>query len=275
MEGLSNKKEVSVKTPFGAPSDAIHSGTMNDVKLLFLPRHGKAHRHGPSEVNYRANIYALKKLGAEKVISLSAVGSLKKEIKPGDIVLVDQFIDRTKGIRPSTFFEDGIVAHVGLGDPTCDELRGVLRDGANAAGATLHVGGIYVCIEGPQFSTRAESNLYRSWNADVIGMTNIPESKLAREAELCYATVALATDYDSWHEEEEAVSALKVLEVIAKNVSVAKKIIKETSSRISKTKKCTCGASLQHAFVTRAENIPKETYKRLELIIGKYIKKNR
>lgn len=273
MEGLSNKKELSVETPFGAPSDAIHRGTINDVTLLFLPRHGKGHRHGPSEVNYRANIYALKKLGATRVISVSAVGSLRKDIKPGDIVIVDQFIDRTKGIRSSSFFEGGIVAHVGGGEPTCVELMDALRDGANAAGATFHVGGTYICIEGPQFSTRAESELYRLWSADVIGMTNVPEFKLAREAELCYSTVALATDYDSWHEEEEDVSASKVLEVITQNVSMAKKIIMETVSRIPKTRKCVCGESLQHAFVTSAENIPKETYSRLELIIGKYIKR--
>lgn len=273
MSGLSDKKDFTVETPFGSPSDVIHQGKLNNVTFLFLPRHGKAHRNSPSDVNYRANIYALKKLGAERVISVSAVGSLKKEIKPGDIVLVDQFIDRTKGIRSSTFFEKGIVAHVGFGDPTCDELRGILRDAAQSAGATLHVGGSYVCIEGPQFSTRAESNIYRSWNASVIGMTNIPEAKLAREAELCYATIALATDYDSWHEEEDAVNALKVLEIMSKNVEMARKIIKESTTKISSKRSCNCGNTLQHAIVTRAEFIPTEIYNRLELLIGKYIKR--
>lgn len=273
MEGLSDKKDFTVETPFGSPSDVIHRGKLNNVTLLFLPRHGKAHRKSPSDVNYRANIYALKKLGAERIISISAVGSLKKEIKPGDIVLVDQFIDRTKGIRASTFFEDGIVVHVGFGNPTCDELRGLLRDGAQKAGASLHVGGSYVCIEGPQFSTRAESNIYRSWGASVIGMTNIPEAKLAREAELCYSTIALATDYDSWHEEEEEVNALKVLETIAKNIEMARKIIRESTLKISVDRRCNCGTTLQSSIVTRPDNISEETYNRLELLIGKYIKR--
>lgn len=274
MEGLSDKKEISIETPFGSPSDVILQGRIGDITLLFLPRHGKAHRRSPSEVNYRANIYALKKLGAERVISVSAVGSLKEEIKPGDIVLVDQFIDRTKGIRPSTFFENGIVAHVGFGDPTCEELRNVLKDSAESVGASLHVGGTYVCMEGPMFSTRAESNLYRSWNASVIGMTNLPEAKLAREAELCYSTIALATDYDSWHEVEEDVNADKVLEIMAKNVVMARKIIVEAVSRIPLYRNCPCCESLKHSIVTRPEFISTETYNRLEIFIGKYIKRN-
>src|SRR3990172_7084044 len=220
MEGLKDVASVRVTTPFGDPSDEFVTGMLGDVKMIFLPRHGRGHRFLPSEVNYRANIYGMKKLGAEWVISVSAVGSMKEKIKPGHIVIVDQFFDRTKS-RPSSFYGNGIVGHVEFADPVCAGLSSVLHGAARAAGATVHMGGTYVCIEGPQFSTRAESNIYRSLGVDVIGMTNIPEAKLAREAELCYATVALSTDYDCWHAAEEAVTVEAIIATLRANAAMA------------------------------------------------------
>ncbi len=269
MEGLTSVKAVRVKTPFGDPSDEYMTGMLGDVRLVFLPRHGRGHRKLPSEVNYRANIYGMKKLGVEWLISVSAVGSMKEEIKPGHMVIVDQFFDRTKG-RASTFFGDGIVGHVEFADPVCSELGAVLYDAAKAAGAVVHRGGTYLCIEGPQFSTRAESNIYRKWGVDVIGMTNIPEAKLAREAEICYATIALSTDYDCWHVSEESVTIEMILDTIKKNVSTAKEIIRRAAPAISPARGCRCPSALSNAVITDKKAIPSKTFKRLELLLGKY-----
>ncbi|MBF8251331.1 MAG: S-methyl-5'-thioadenosine phosphorylase, partial [Deltaproteobacteria bacterium] len=235
------------------------------------PRHGRGHRFLPTEVNYRANIYGMKKLGVDKIISVSAVGSMREEIEPGHIVIPDQFYDLTKH-RKSTFFGEGVVAHVGFADPVCHDLFGVLADAGGKSGATVHKGGTYICMEGPQFSTRAESRIYRKWGVDVIGMTNATEAKLAREAEICYATLALSTDYDCWHETEEDVTVEAVIAVLMKNVETAKKIIKEAVTMMPAKKGCRCSEALKNAIMTRAELIPEKTKKDLDLIIGKYIK---
>ncbi|NTU60589.1 MAG: S-methyl-5'-thioadenosine phosphorylase, partial [Deltaproteobacteria bacterium] len=237
MEGLEDVREVEVSTPFGAPSDALVTGRYHGRRLVFLPRHGRGHRFLPSEVPYRANLYALKSLGVERVISISAVGSLEEDLHPGDICLPDQFIDRTWG-RPSTFFGNGVVGHVAMADPICGALQEAVWATRDAVDARFHRGGTYLCIQGPQFSTRAESFLYRSWGARVIGMTNATEARLAREAELCYATVALVTDYDCWHETEEEVSIEAVLEVLHRNVGTAKKIIQEAVARLPAERAC-------------------------------------
>ncbi|MDX2480026.1 MAG: S-methyl-5'-thioadenosine phosphorylase, partial [Desulfuromusa sp.] len=221
MEGLTDVREVTLETPFGAPSDAYMTGVLDDAQMVFLPRHGRGHRLLPSEVNYRANIYGMKTLGVEHIISVSAVGSMKEEIIPGHIVVPDQFFDRTQGIRASTFFGNGVVGHVQFADPVCADLSAILVESARKVGATVHQGGTYVCIEGPNFSTRAESKIYRSWGVDIIGMTNLPESRLAREAEICYGTVALATDYDCWHEGHDDVSVEAVIAIIQQNVMTA------------------------------------------------------
>src|SRR5512134_1211578 len=218
IEGLRNVKQVSLRTPFGQPSDTVVLGELDGIRVAFLSRHGRGHRFNPSEINYRANIYALKSIGVRRVISVSAVGSMKESMKPGDVVLPDQFIDLTKR-RTSTFFEGGAVAHVAFGEPVCASLGSSLLAAAQSVGATVHQGGIYVCIEGPQFSTKAESRLYRQWGVSVIGMTNLPEAKLAREAELCYATVALVTDYDCWHQTEEPVTVEAIIKVLLDNAS--------------------------------------------------------
>lgn len=270
MEGLTDVQSVKVDTPFGAPSDEYITGMLGDVKMVFLPRHGRGHRLTPSEVNYRANIYGMKKLGAEWVISVSAVGSMKKEIHPGHIVIVDQFFDRTKG-RQSSFYCNGVVGHVEFADPVCPDLSNVLHGAAKAAGATVHKGGTYICIEGPQFSTRAESNIYRSWGVDVIGMTNIPEAKLAREAEICYATVALSTDYDCWHETEESVTLDAIMSIIKANVAMAKDIIRKAVPVITGTRACKCATALKYATVTDPRTIPARTREDLDLLIGKYL----
>ena len=270
MEGLTDVKSVKVDTPFGAPSDEYITGMLGDVKMVFLPRHGRGHRLTPSEVNYRANIYGMKKLGAEWVISVSAVGSMKEEIKPGHIVIVDQFFDRTKG-RPSSFYGNGVVGHVEFADPVCPDLSGVLFGAAEAAGATVHKGGTYICIEGPQFSTRAESKIYRSWGVDVIGMTNIPEAKLAREAEICYATVALSTDYDCWHETEESVTLEAIMSIIKANVAMAKDIIRKAVPAITAARACTCATALKYATVTDPKVIPAKTREDLDIFLGKYL----
>ncbi len=270
MEGLSSIKEVSVETPFGDPSDKFITGVLDGVDMVFLPRHGRGHRVLPSEINYRANIYGMKKLGVDHIISVSAVGSMKEEIEPGHIVVVDQFFDRTKA-RASTFFGDGIVGHVEFGDPVCGALSSALYDAGLSAGATMHKGGTYVCIEGPQFSTRAESLVYRSWGVSVIGMTNIPEAKLAREAEICYGVLALSTDYDCWHEEEESVTVEMILETISKNVSTSKAIIKEAVGRISSPRGCGCVNAMQYAVVTDKSTIPRKTRDAVDLLLGKYL----
>lgn len=272
IEGLTDVKEKMIETPFGSPSDAYITGTLEGVKMVFLPRHGRGHRLLPSEVNYRANIYGMKSLGVDRIISVSAVGSMKEEIVPGHIVIPDQFFDRTQGKRASTFFGNGVVGHVQFADPICPGMAQRVHEAAQIVGATVHKGGTYVCIEGPNFSTRAESNIYRSWGVDIIGMTNIPEARLAREAEICYTTVALATDYDCWHDGHDDVSVEAVIAVIQQNVAKAREIIKETVKGISaghKTAGCSCGEALKYAVMTDPTLIPEETRNALELLIGK------
>ncbi len=271
MEGLTEVERVRVDTPFGVPSDDYVVGRLGDAKLIFLPRHGRGHRFLPSEINFRANLHGLKQLGAQWVLSVSAVGSLRAEIAPGHIVLPDQFIDRTKA-RESSFFGDGVVAHVAFGDPVCGALLAHIANGAKAAvdelGTELHVGGTHVVMEGPAFSTRAESNLYRSWGAHIIGMTNLPEAKLAREAELCYAVIALATDYDCWHESEADVTVETVVATLRRNVELAKRIIVNCAALIPAERSCACGHALDHAVMTAPEAIPPSTRNRLALLLG-------
>jgi 5'-methylthioadenosine phosphorylase len=271
MEGLTDVKEVKIKTPFGDPSDKFILGTLSGRKLAFLPRHGKGHRILPTEINFRANIYAMKKLGIERIVSVSAVGSMREEIEPGHIVIPSQFYDHTKR-RISTFFGDGIVAHVGMADPVCDGLAEQLYRSSISVGAKTHNGGIYLCMEGPQFSTRGESIIYRKWGVDVIGMTNVTEAKLAREAEVCYATIALSTDYDCWHVSEEDVTVEAVIQIIKQNVDTAKRIIRDAILNIPKERDCHCKDALANTIMTDPKLIPPKTKKRLELIIGKYIK---
>lgn len=268
MKDLKVVDTVSVDTPFGDPSDLIVLGDLEGTRMAFLPRHGVGHRITPSEINYRANIFAMKKLGVERIISVSAVGSMKEEIVPGHIVIPDQFIDRTFR-RKTTFFEGGIAGHVSLADPICDELHEVVVESSQQAGATVHSGGTYICIEGPQFSTRAESFLYRSWGVDVIGMTNVTEAKLAREAGLCYATIALATDYDCWHQEEEAVTLAAVLEIMHNNVELAQAILKEIVKKPVLKRSCSCGEAATNAIVTDRTLIPDALKKDLEILFGK------
>lgn len=269
MEGLSGVREVRVRTPFGEPSDALIVGMLDGVRVAFLSRHGRGHRIAPTDINYRANIYALKTLGVARVISVSAVGSMKETLKPGHVVLPDQFIDHTKR-RASTFFEKGIVAHVAFADPICGALSQALRKAANGAGATVHHGGTYLCIEGPQFSSRGESLLYRQWGVDVIGMTNMPEAKLAREAELCYATMALVTDYDCWHASEESVTVEMILATLHNNVAQARRVLRAAVPAIAELRTCPCGSALQYAIVTAPERISVAMRKRLQPLIGKY-----
>lgn len=271
IEGLADIEEVSLDTPFGAPSDVFMTGVLGDVKMVFLPRHGRGHRYLPSEVPYRANIFGMKKLGVQRIISVSAVGSMKEEIAPGDIVIPDQFFDRTQGKRPATFFGQGVTGHVQFADPVCQELAKVLYAAGQNAGARVHQGGTYICIEGPNFSTRAESTIYRSWGVDVIGMTNIPEARLAREAEICYGTVALATDYDCWHDSHDDVTVEAVLEIIHQNVSMARNIIKHAAEVLSAAPRCGCGEALEYAIMTDRALIPEQVRKDLEPILGKYL----
>jgi len=270
MAGLEGVRRVEIKTPFGNPSDKLVRGRIGAVELVFLPRHGIGHRWLPTEVNFRANIFAMKKLGVERIISVSAVGSLSAEIAPGHLVVPDQFIDRTSQ-RPSTFFGRGIVAHVSLANPFCPELSRVLSDAASAAGATVHDGGTYVCIEGPQFSTRAESHLYRSWGAHVIGMTNLQEAKLAREAEICFGTLALATDYDCWNEHAGAVEIEQVLAVLRQNVELAQKTIRRAIASLGPSRACHCASALKDAIITEKSRIPRKVRADLRPIIGKYL----
>ena len=270
IEGLEDVRAVRVDTPFGDPSGEYMTGRLGETRMVFLPRHGRGHTLLPSEVNYRANVFGMKKLGVEWIISVSAVGSMKEEIKPGHIVVVDQFFDRTKG-RESTFFGSGIVGHIEFADPVCASLSDVLYGAAKEAGASVKKGGTYVCIEGPQFSTRAESMIYRSWGVDVIGMTNIPEAKLAREAEICYATIALSTDYDCWHAEEESVTVEMILETLKKNVATAKEIIRRAVSGIKHPRQCKCPGALKYAVITDSKAIPEGAKKDLSLLLGKYL----
>jgi 5'-methylthioadenosine phosphorylase len=270
MAGLDRVREVSVATPFGKPSDKLIRGKLGETELIFLPRHGKGHRWLPTEVNFRANIFALKKLGVERVISVSAVGSLREEIAPGHVVVPDQFIDRTTQ-RPSTFFGKGIVAHVSLAEPFCRHLSGVLVEAARSEKSTVHAGGTYLCMEGPQFSTRAESHLYRSWNAHVIGMTNLQEAKLAREAEICFGTLALATDYDCWNVSAGDVEIEHVLAVLKNNVELAQRTIRRAVAKLGERRSCACASALKDAIITERSRIPKKLRADLRPIIGKYL----
>ncbi len=271
MEGLDDIQTITIRTPFGEPSDAFILGRLEGVKVVFLPRHGKGHRIQPSSVNFRANIFGMKKLGVQWIIGVSAVGSMKESIHPGDMVIPSQFIDQTKG-RPNTFFGDGIVGHIGFADPVCPVLSPILFEVGKEAGATVHKDGTYICIEGPQFSTRAESRLYRTWGVDVIGMTNIPEAKLAREAEICYSTIAFATDYDCWHKAAEDVSIGEILRILAQSTKTAKSAIRLAIKRLPETRDCVCSNALKYAMITAKKFIPEERKKDLEPIIGKYIK---
>jgi 5'-methylthioadenosine phosphorylase len=271
MEGLEDVQTVSLKTPFGNPSDAYLVGRLEGVKIVFLPRHGKGHRIQPSALNFRANIFGMKKLGVQWIIGVSAVGSMKESIHPGEMVVPNQFIDLTKG-RPNTFFGDGIVGHISFADPVCPTLSQILCEAGKEVGATVHRNGTYICIEGPQFSTRAESRLYRTWGVDVIGMTNLPEARLTREAEICYSSIAFATDYDCWHESAGDVSIGDVLRILAESTKTAKRAIREAIKHLPEKRECLCANALQYALITGKKFIPEKTKKDLKPIIGKYIK---
>ena len=271
MDGLSDVKEVRIeKTPFGQPSDAIVIGTLDGVRVAFLPRHGRGHRILPSELPARANVYALKTLGVEFIIAVSAVGSLREEIEPQHLVVPDQLIDRAKG-RPATFFGRGLVAHIAFAEPFCPVLRANLWRSAQEAHATVHNGGTLVVMEGPPFSTKAESNLYRSWGANLIGMTALPEAKLAREAEICYATLACVTDYDCWYEGHESVTAEMIVANLAKTVAVAQRTVRLALSRLPAHRDCLCASALQDALITPLDIVPEETKTNLAPIIGRYM----
>lgn len=270
IDGMENRQELTVETPFGDPSDAVVVGEINGVEAAFLPRHGRGHRFSPSEIPVKANIYALKSLGVERVVSVSAVGSLKEHIKPLDLVVPDQIIDRTRR-RSDTFFGDGIVAHVGFADPFCNELRRIAFESASLEDVDCHDGGTYLVIEGPQFSTRAESAVYRSWGANVIGMTALPEAKLAREAELCYTTLAFVTDYDVWHDTEEEVTVEMVIQNLTHNVATAQGIIRRMLAEIPDTRTCGCESALKNAVITSRELITKDAQNRLGILVNKYL----
>lgn len=271
MEELIDVETVSLPTPFGSPSDAYMIGTLKGTRVAFLSRHGRGHRLNPSELNFRANIYGFKKLGVTHLISVTAVGSLKESIRPLDIVIPDQFFDCTKA-RPSTFFGDGLVAHIAFADPVCPDLAQLIYKAGTKGGASIHSGGTLLCIEGPAFSTRAESNVYRQWGMDIIGMTSLQEAKLAREAEICYAAMAMVTDFDCWHDEESEVNVETVIHNLKKNISLAKKIIQAVVPKISAERKCICARALKGAIMTEAGAIPPEIRKKLELLVGKYLK---
>ena len=270
MDGIEHGEWVSVETPFGSPSDDYFVGELDGIRVVFLPRHGRGHRILPSELNFRANIYGMKKLGARRLVAVGAVGSLKQEIAPGHIVIPDQFIDRTRG-RISTFFGRGIVAHVAFADPVCPLLAQSLVEAGDSLDTAVHRGGTYICMEGPQFSTRAESLLYRSWGADIIGMTNLQEAKLAREAEICFATLAMATDYDCWNTEAGDVVIEEVLAILNKNVVTAQRIVRDTARRLFPEQVCGCETALTNAIITDRAMIPETVKNELEPIIGKYI----
>ncbi len=283
IEGIKIKKTVKVQTPFGDPSDELVIGELNGKEVVFLPRHGKGHCINPSRINYRANIYAMKKLEAEWIISLSACGSLKEEIKPLDFIIPLQFVDRTNQARKYTFFDEGITAHISFSHPVCSDLAKLVHDAAKdskaaegdperSRGTTVHLGGTYLNMEGPQFSTLAESNLYRSWGMDIIGMTNMAEARLAREAEICYVTLAAVTDYDCWREGEETVSVDAIIGNLKKNVENAKKILKNVVSRIPEKRTCGCKEALKYAIITDRKAISEKEKKKLDILIGKYVK---
>lgn len=270
MEGLEEVQTVSLTTPFGNPSDSFIVGRLEGVKIVFLPRHGRGHRIQPSSLNFKANIYGMKMLGVQWIIGVSAVGSMRENIHPGDMIIPNQFIDRTVG-RPNTFFSDGVVCHISFADPVCPTLSQILGRAGEEVEATVHKEGTYICIEGPQFSTRAESKLYRTWGVDIIGMTNLPEAKLAREAEICYSTIAFATDYDCWHEVEGDVSIGEVLRILAQSTKIAKSAIRHAVKRLPEKRECLCATALKNALITGKKYIPEKTKKDLDLIIGKYL----
>ncbi len=271
LEGMTDVRWQRVRTPFGDPSDAYCVGRFADRRVVFLPRHGRGHRVMPTELNFRANIWGLKSLGVEWVVSISAVGSMKEHIRPLDLVIPDQFFDMTRH-RVSSFFGNGIVGHVGMADPVCPHLATLLEGAARETGATVHRGGTYICIEGPHFSTKAESRIYRSWGVDVIGMTNMPEAKLAREAELCYVTLALATDYDVWHETHDGVTVEAVIANLLKNVVTAKEVLKRLIPAVGPPRTCGCQELLKNAIITNPKAFAPKTRKRLDLLIGKYFR---
>jgi 5'-methylthioadenosine phosphorylase len=270
MPGLTEVREVAQSTPFGDPSDSYFLGVLEGRRVAFLSRHGRGHRIMPSELNFRANIYGFKQLGVERILSVSAVGSLKEEHKPTDFVIPDQFFDRTRH-RVDTFFGDGVVAHVSLADPVCPELAQAFASGCKQIGVVGKLGGTYVCMEGPQFSTRAESNVYRSWGMDVIGMTNLQEAKLAREAEICYSTMAMVTDYDCWHEGHDAVTVEQVIAVAVQNAENATKVLREAILAVPANRQCKCGSALQFAIMTDRTKIPPHTREKLGLLLNKYL----
>src|SRR6202790_5484756 len=270
MSGLTNTREIRVKTPFGDPSDKIVLGDFEGKRVAFLARHGRGHRILPSELNFRANIYAMKLLGVQRIISVSAVGSLKEDLRPGEFLVPDQFFDSTKG-RISTFFGNGLVAHVAFDKPTCVQLSTVLADACVSTAVPVHRKGTYINMEGPQFSTLAEAHFHRAHIFDVIGMTNVTEAKLAREAEICYATIAMITDYDCWHPEHESVTASQIIATLVQNAENAQRVLREAVRAMPEERACKCGAALKHALVTDMKLVPKATKKKLEAIIGKYI----
>jgi len=270
MNGLSDTCELRVKTPFGDPSDAIVVGSLEGKRVAFLARHGRGHRFMPTELNFRANIYAMKLLGVERIISVSAVGSLQENLRPGEFLVVDQFFDRTKG-RVSTFFGNGVVAHVTFDKPTCAQLSAVLADACVSSAVPVHRKGIYVCMEGPQFSTLAEANFHRAMKFDVIGMTNVTEAKLAREAEICYATIAMITDYDCWHPEHDAVTVSTIIATLNQNATNAQNVLREAVKTMPGERKCNCGSALKHAIITDPKVIPTKLKKNLAAILGKYL----
>jgi len=269
MPGFTEHNEVAMDTPFGKPSDNYIVGQLEGKEVAFLARHGRGHRISPSELNFRANIYGMKSLGVERIVSLSAVGSLKEEHRPLDFVIPDQFVDRTRG-RNSTFFGEGLVAHVSFADPVCPQLASTVDDACHTAGVNVKKGGTYICMEGPMFSTKAESNLYRSWGMDVIGMTNLQEAKLAREAEICYVTVAMVTDYDCWHPEHEAVEVTDIIRVLTQNAANAARVVAHAVRVMPDVRACKCGSALQHALITDKSLVPPDTIRKLEPIVGKY-----
>ena len=273
MPGFEAEQEQVVDTPWGKPSDSYVVGKLAGKEVAFLARHGRGHRFSPSELNFRANIYGFKALGVERIISLSAVGSLKEEHRPLDFVIPDQFFDRTRG-RISTFFGEGLVAHVSFADPVCPQLSEVVGSACSAAGVNAKRGGTYLCMEGPAFSTKAESNVYRSWGMDVIGMTNLQEAKLAREAELCYVTVAMVTDYDCWHPEHDAVTVTDIIANLTQNAGNAAKVVAAAVAAMPEGRACKCGSALRHALITNPEAVPADTRKKLELLVGKYLGQN-
>lgn len=269
MPGFEAREEIHLETPWGAPSGAYVVGRLAGKQVAFLARHGRGHRFSPSEINYRANIHGMKQLGVERIISLSAVGSLKRELHPLEFVIPDQFFDRTRG-RASTFFGDGLVAHISFANPVCPQLAGVVGSACRESGVSVHRGGTYLCMEGPAFSTVAESNVYRSWGMDVIGMTNLQEAKLAREAEICYVTVAMVTDYDCWHPDHDAVTVNDIISHLMKNAENAAMVVASAVAAMPAERQCKCGSALAHALITDKSKVPAVTREKLELLVGKY-----